>query len=324
MPAFLKTASLSSEIAQLEDLLARLPADDLLGRIGLNSRREELVEELAKTQEGADTLASTALYFGGKPVIGNSAIKVDFAAEMVSEFKDLVVKLWATENANDVRSRGPIHNQGTVELHITGLLHGSMGFLIEEVDPKGAPLFESPTKAAADKAASLIAAIADVEDDKFQESIEAMQPRVFQSVSNFFRTLHKAEASVRVANRLGDVVLDTAAVDRAYVRLEETRVDEEELSMEGLLIGIIPYGGRFEFQPRGGGLIAGKVAPTMSESFLQRLQDEQGIGKWFEAKIRHRSVKRFGPPNDGYVLLDLTELPQNGEPSADSEHAIGA
>jgi hypothetical protein len=324
MAAFLKSADLSSEVAQLDALLARLPEDDLLGRIGLNSRRDELLAELAKTKEGNDTLASTALYFGGKPVIGNSAIKVDFAAEMVSEFKDLVVKLWATENSNEVGTRGPIHNQSAVELHITGLLHGSMGFLIEEVDPKGAPLVESPTKAAADKAASLIVAIADAKDEIFQSSIDVMQPRVFQSVSSFFRSLHRAEASVRVANRMGDFILDAAAVDRAYSRLEQTRVEEDEMVMDGLLIGIIPYGGRFEFQPTSGDLIAGKVAPTMSETFLQRLQDEQGIGKWFRARIRRRSVKRFGPPKDDYVLLDLTEVPHSGELTPDSERAIGA
>ena len=309
MARFLKSAALSSEIAQLEALLRRLPEEDILGRMGLSARRDELFAELSSLQEGADTLASTALYFGGKPVIGSTGIRADFAAAMIAEFKDLVVKIWATTNAEEMGARGPIQHQGDVELHITGLLHGSMGFLIEEIDPKGPPLFESPTKVAANKAAAIIVDVADIEDEKYQHSVEALQPRVFQSVLGLFGTLHRAEATVRVVDGLRDVVLDRTSVDRAYVRLEETRVDEDEMLPEGQLIGIIPYGGRFEFLPKDGELIRGKVAPTMSETFLQRLQDEQSIGKWFHARIRHRSVKRFGQSSDKYTLMELKETP---------------
>jgi hypothetical protein len=313
MARFIRSTALSSEIAQLDMLLTRLPAEDVLGRLGLNSRREELSAELASLREGQDTLASAALYFGGKPVIGSTAIKADFAAAMISGFKDLVVKLWATENAEGMGSRGPVQRQGDVELHITGLLHGSVGFLIEEVDPKGPPLFQSPTKIATDKAAALLVEVADIEDEKYQKSIEALQPRVFQSVLSLFGALHRAEASVRVASNLQDVVLDRTAVDRAYVRLEETKVEEDDVTLEGQLIGIIPYGGRFEFQPRSGALVRGKVAPTMSESFLQRLHDEQAIGKWFQATIRHRSVQRFGASIDDFVLVELKEIAPEGE-----------
>lgn len=307
MARFLKSASLSSEIAQIEALLRRLPAEDALGRLGLSSRRDELSAELALLHEGTDTLASTALYFGGRPVIGSSAIRADFAAEVISGFKDLVVKVWATSNSTEIAARGPIHKQGELELHLTELLHGSMGFLIEEVDVKGEPLFDSPTKQAADKAALLLADIADVEDEKFQKSIETIHPRVFQSALSLFGNLHRAEATVRVVNHSQDVALDRVSVDRAYVRLEETNVDEHEEAVEGQLIGLIPYGGRFEFQPRTGGLMRGKVAPTMSESFLQRLKDEQALGKWFYATVRRRTVTRFGQTNEEYVLTELRD-----------------
>jgi len=84
MAHFLKSASLSSEIAQIEGLLRRIPREDSLGRMGLTSRRDELSAQLASLKEGVDTLASTALYFGGKPVIGSSAIRADFTAEIIS------------------------------------------------------------------------------------------------------------------------------------------------------------------------------------------------------------------------------------------------
>lgn len=307
MARFLKSTALSSELAQIDALLRRMPAEDILGRMGLTSRRDEITAELASLREGVNTLASTALYFGGKPVIGSTAIRSDFAADVLYGFKDLIVKLWAETNQAEIGSRGPITNQGQVELHVTELLHGSVGFLLEEVDLKGLPLFDSPTKLAANRASLLIEDVAAHEEARFQHSIETIHPRVFQSTLSFFGVLHRAEATVRVVDRTRDFLLDRTAVDRGFVRLEETKVDEDEITPTGQLIGLIPIGGRFEFQPTGGELIRGKVAPTMSESFLQRLHDEQAIGRYFQAKIRKRTVRRFAQSVDEYTLIELRD-----------------
>lgn len=321
MARFIKSAVLSSELAQIDALLRRMPAEDVLGRMGLTSRRDEIAAELANLREGINTLASTALYFGGKPVIGSTAIRSDFAADVLYGFKDLVVKIWAETNQAEIGSRGPITNQGQVELHVTELLHGSVGFLFEEVDLKGQPLFDSPTKLAANRASLLIEDVAAPEETRFQHSMETIHPRVFQSTLGFFGVLHRAEATVRVADATRDFLLDRTAVDRAFVRLEETKVDEDEITPTGQLIGLIPIGGRFEFQPTSGELIRGKVAPTMSESFLQRLHDEQAIGRYFQARIRKRTVRRFGQSVDEFTLIELRDAvtgpetpaqPQNG------------
>jgi len=63
-------------------------------------------------------------------------------------------------------------------------------------------------------------------------------------------------------------------------------------------------------------LIKGKVAPTMSESFLQRLQAEQGIGKWFQATIRRRSVTRFGQTAEDFLLMELRDATESLEGSS--------
>lgn len=312
MAHFLKSTVLSSELAQIDALLRRMPAEDTLGRLGLTSRRDELSAELAALREGVDTLASTALYFGGKPVIGSIAIKSDFAADILYGFKDLVVKLWAEASQTDIRARGPISNQGQVELHITELLHGSVGFLLEEMDLIQ-PLFDSPTKLAANRATLLIEDVAAPEEGRFQQGIEMMHQRVFQSTLSFFTVLHRAEATVRVVDATRDFLLDRAAVDRGFVRLEETKVDEDEIAPTGQLIGLIPIGGRFEFQPTSGELIRGKVAPNMSESFLQRLHDEQAIGRFFQARISKRTVRRFGQSVDEYTLIELRDAAENQE-----------
>jgi hypothetical protein len=55
----------------------------------------------------------------------------------------------------------------------------------------------------------------------------------------------------------------------------------------------------------------------MSESFLQRLQDEQGIGKWFRATIRRRTVSRLGQTTEEFLLMELRDAaePAEGRPT---------
>jgi hypothetical protein len=311
MNHFLKSDTLTSELAQIDTLLRKMPSADILGRLGLTSRREEISKALENLHEGLNTLASTALYFGGKPVIGSAAIRSDFAVDVLYNFKDLVTKLWASSSQIELGARGPITNHGQVELHITELLHGSVGFMLEEIDLKGQPLFDTATKQAVSHASTLIEDVAAPDDVRFQETIENIHPRVFQSTLGFFSVLHRAEATVRIKEDAKDFLLDRVAVDRGFTRLETSNVDEDDSTFLGQLIGLIPYGRRFEFQPPNGDLIRGKVAPTMSESFLQRLHEEQGIGKNFLATIRKRTVRRFGQSAENFTLMELQDAPDS-------------
>jgi hypothetical protein len=182
-----------------------------------------------------------------------------------------------------------------------------MGFLIEEIDLKGTPLFPTPLKRASDDAVKLIVSMATDSEDIFQGELERVHPRVFASVHRFFKDMHKAEASIRLVDAYGDRALNREAVDTAYVRLEESSLDETPLEEYGLLLGIIPNAGRFEFRSEHGDYREGKVAQTLSESFLKRIEEEQGIGKWFNARLLRKEVRRYGRTSTTYTLLNLVE-----------------
>ncbi len=107
MAELLKSTALRAELASLEGLLRLLPEEDLAGRIGLESRRRSILTELERTIDANDTLASTALFFGGKPVIGSLGIQADFAANAIFNYQDLVAKIWAT-SLTEVANRGAI------------------------------------------------------------------------------------------------------------------------------------------------------------------------------------------------------------------------
>lgn len=56
---------------------------------------------------------------------------------------------------------------------------------------------------------------------------------------------------------------DQGAIERAYTRVEATEIQEEEIPVEGELIGFVPYARRFEFRTDPGNeLISGKVAES--------------------------------------------------------------
>ena len=309
MARLLRRAGVIADMSAVDELLRRLSPDDALGRISLASRKEQLLAELESTGDAADHLASTALYFGGKPVVGSVGIQADFAAKMIEDYRDSVVKMWAA-GATDLAARGPIAEHGLGKLHVTALLHGSMGFLIEEIEPKATPLFPTPLKQAAEAVDELIIGLARKTDEEFQEQLEQVAPRVFIAVQRLVKNLHQAEATVRIVDSERDEALSKVELDKAYVRLEESNINEELFTEDGLLIGILPYGERFEFQRTGGLLITGKVAPTLSEAYLKKLEEDRAFGKWWRATISRREITRFGRRTEKYLLVDLVEIVQ--------------
>jgi hypothetical protein len=307
MAKYLQQSGLHSDLSAVNELLRSLPEEDALGRISLESRRDALASELSQLGDGQDTLASTALYFGGRPVIGSAGIEAEFAATAISGFKNLIVNVWATKDS-EVASRGPVPDQDSARLHITALLHGSMGFLIEEIDPKAVPLFPSSLKRAADDASDLIRKIASESEEVFQEQLDLLHPRVFASVQRFFKELYRAEANIRIVDAVADTAMNRESVDRAFVRLEEAKIDERTIEEDGVLQGLIPNGARFEFRSEAGVYREGKVAPTLSEAYLQRLENEQYQSKWFKAKMIEKEVSRFGKTKKSYTLTDLQAI----------------
>lgn len=311
MANFLRRLELAAEAATSRELLTNLSPDDVFGQLSLGTRHDEATQELKTIEGAADTLASTALYFSGRPVIGSIGIEADFASEILTDYKDLIVKLWATKGS-PVASRGPVPDQDSARLHVTSLLHGSIGFLLEEIDLKAIPMFPTPLKIAADAAADLVVKVASESEDQFSEHLETLHARTFNSLQHLFKLLHKSEAAVRIVDARQDHLLNRELIDRGFVRLEQAKVDEDEITEEGLLQGIIPEGGRFEFRRSNGNLLEGKVAPTLSEAYLKRLEREQAIGKWFTATIRTKEIKRFNRSTISYTLVDLEEAVHPG------------
>jgi hypothetical protein len=299
---------LTAELAMLEAMLSQLDDQDYLSRVGLESRRDELRESLTRLREHSDTQARVALFFGGDPVIGSEGVKARFASDAVGSFQDILSNVWGSKQETPVAVAGPIRNQELSNLHITALLHGSVGFLLEELDPSGQALFNSPLKDAADRAAKIVSGFADEDDRTFTAVIEELTPRVFKSVQKFLRHVHNDKATIRLVEGDTDLRIDHDGVERAWQRAETSKVDEERVYLSGTLIGVIPIHRRFEFRPDGAPMIYGAVGEDFSQSFLERMIKEQFIGKRWCGFFHKKLVEKIGrEPVDHYTLLRLED-----------------
>jgi hypothetical protein len=209
---------------------------------------------------------------------------------------------------------GPIPNKEASQLHITNLVHGSFGFLLEELDQDGEPLFESPLKKAADEVSVYLAGFADPDEKLFTQVIEEIHPRVFTSLKNFFGTVYKEKGTFRIVEGERDKNFDSGAVERAWFRAEHSNVDQDEPQFIGRLLGVIPIKRRFEFEPDNGAkIIEGKVGDEFSQSYLEKIGTEQFAGKRWRAFLKRRLIEKPGrsSPIERYTLLKLEEIEED-------------
>lgn len=299
---------LEAELAALDALLAQMPESDYLARVGFQSRRDEARDSLARLRELPDTQARVALFFGGEPVFGSEGVKVRFASEAVGSFQDLLTNVWGSSQGAPVSLAGPIKDQERSQLHITHLLHGSFGFLLEELDERGTRLFDSSLKAAADQAAKVISGFAAEDDRQFSSVIEELSPRIFTSIRKFLNFVHSDRATFRLVEGDVDLRVNQEGVERAWQRAEHSRIDEDQIAVMGRLLGVIPIHRRFEFEVDGGQVISGRVGEEFGHSYLERISTEQFAGRRWRALLYRKLVEKIGrPPVESYVLLRLDE-----------------
>lgn len=205
---------------------------------------------------------------------------------------------------------GPIKVNEASQLHITNLVHGSFGFLLEEIDREGEPFFKTPLKKAAEQAAEYITSFASENEASFSSALEAMDPRVFQSVRDFFGYVHKGKATLRLVEGERDEKFDRSAVERAWLRAEASKVEEDRITVEGKLLGIIPIGRRFEFDiDNTEEITKGKIGAKFSESYLEKMSTQQFAGRRWKAVLNRKIIEKVGRmPFEAVTLLELEEI----------------
>lgn len=305
--------ALGSEISSIRQLLEHSAGRDPLGERSLRKRLEKLESERASL-ERRDSLASVALVFDGEPVRGSSAIEADFAGRALQDYQDLISKQMASSIGHTAeRGRLPQQVYADSKMTITGIVHGSFGFLLEEDGANQTEMFDSPAKVAVESITNLLDNVSSIDGRGFEDALETLDVRVFQTLKKFVTTLRRSRAVLKLSEDVREMRLDSYAVERAYERVTQSNVEENDEAIDGELLGLVPVQRRFDFRRSDNGeVLQGKVSVNLSEDYLERIEREGMIaagGQWkavirtkevHHADGRHTSVSR--------MLVDLVRL----------------
>lgn len=271
---------LRSEQTALRRMLAGIPAENVLDRSGLEARLEDVDERLAAGGAPTRGPARAVLTFGGRPVLERRGVFADFGSQAANRFADAVAKV-AAGLAAPLAAMGPIRNRADSQLLITGTAVGSFGFEFEEYRASVLDFGdESPAAQALEIVQDLLEGTRG-SDDELADSAAAADPRAVAAVREFLELLASSEAVCALEfNERASRFRDVGEVRRAVDRLSRENLREEQKTLHGEFLGVLPEARRFEFKlSTEGEVIRGKIGPgvTDPDSINRRLHQPTEI-----------------------------------------------
>lgn len=303
--------ALESDLAAARALLASLGDRDKLTAVSLRNRVVALEQELSALASDPGTVADIALVFDGGPVRGSSAIDADFAGKALQDYQELLSKHVALTSHGGLAAKGPIQHaaQQDARMNVTALVHGSFGFVLQENRSDEPQFFPSATVQAAKDVSALLSDIASTERVQFEDRLAQVDSRIFAVLRRFVGLLHKANATLRIADKDEELRLSSEKVGVAWERLQNTDIEEFDENVTGELLGLVPIQRRFDFRRDDNGeYVSGRVSETLSAEYLERIEREGIVaGKRWQATIRTKTVHRVDgrPATITHILTDL-------------------
>ena len=98
--------------------------------------------------------------------------------------------------------------------------------------------------------------------------------------------------------------------------MSRTKVNEDEVRVEGRLLGVIPVGRRFELAPGDGSqVIRGKISERFGETYVENMSRQQFAGRRWRALLLRKTIEKVGRlPVESYMLLQLDEIAEEQVP----------
>lgn len=258
--------TLSSEVKELQSLLAEIPEENAIERMGLEDRLHAAQTAIAGIKEHFLT-HKARLTFRGKPVFGSHGISADFAAKAAGAFTDAVAAV-AAGLAENLHYMGPIPDKQKNQLLITGTAIGSFGFEFELPQPEST-LFHAPSNAenALDKMQKLFRVASEGNDDELAELVTEIHPRAVKKAAEFLSYIsqHGAWCGLEFKDEFFRF-RDMEQLQESQKRLEEDNIKETVENFKGEFLGVLPESRNFEFKSESSGdVIRGKVAQEIED-----------------------------------------------------------
>ncbi len=299
---------LQAEKGALEKLLAQLPVDSVIERMGLEARKQEITEALGAQPAPQREPVRARLTFRGKPIVADYGIFAEFGAVAVNAFAEAVAAIGASQSG-PLGTRGILPGREEFRLLITGTAPGSFGFQFEEAQTDDLTLFDeqSPLELAINQAQAIMQASLGT-DDELTEAASEVDPRALAAISKFLETMATNEAvcALEFRNEMFRFA-DVEQVRRSANRLGRDNLHEEEKTLIGQFLGVLPNRRTFELLVDAThDVVAGKVGKAIEDaSSINRV-----LNKTVKARVNSR---RVGEGRPRYVLLGYEESGQSSE-----------
>lgn len=258
---------LESEITELKRLLAAIPEENVIDRMGFEHRLMQ-AEEALQHMQNTPIPETMTITFKGKPVRGTHGVYADFATKAMGRLSDTFAAFVANAKGITLGHGGVIPEIDKHKLLITGTALGSFGFELELPTPKPESLpvqgkllpEESPIVKARDMLERVIEQSLEGDDDQLAEALEEVELRALHKLRGFYETLRKNDAIFSL--KIGAREIRCPSVDiveQASSRLKKENIKTSPSFFTGKLIGVLPQSRDFEFEDTAYGIIKGKI-----------------------------------------------------------------
>lgn len=297
-------ANLSSEANTLRELLDNIPLDNVIDRLGIESRLEEVEYELSCINPFHIT-KKARLTFRGGPVIGSQAISAIFAAKATDFFANAVAAVSAGLSGT-LNFKGPIPDKNINNLMITGTAIGSFGFEFELPEPDSFDL--CPEQSIVGKAVDEIRALFEVSaigsDDDLSDLVEEIHPRAISKIYEFLNYLYEQDAKcgLEFDNKFFRFS-SKQQLESALSRLNDNNIHEKTVNYKGIFSGALPASRNFEFETEiDKELIKGKISKDI-------IQPELIVKNWLLKPVRVQfTVITIGNSKPKFILKSLSDI----------------
>lgn len=290
-------AMLESEIAMLDEMLAKIGPGRVIERVGLEARADALRAELSALGELPPRVLLT---FRGEPVVGTRAILAEFGGKAAALFSEAVATVSAS-SSTQLGSTGPLPQGAERQLRIVGTAIGSFGFELELPPREALPGLLPEMPDAVESTLALIRGAQAGDEDALSELIAEIHPRAAAKVHAFVK--HVTDRNAGFAVSFGEqraAVRDPQEGRAVLEALREDQIQQGELAIEARLSGVLPDARRFEARRESdGALLSGRIDRSAGDP-------EALLRAWLDtpARLQLRETRvRSGRPS--YVLLAI-------------------
>ncbi|MBB2806350.1 hypothetical protein [Xanthomonas arboricola] len=297
--------------AELSGVLSQVEISDEYGDIvgsgQFRRRLEQIKKEISSLELQDPKRASVALYFSGRPVLGTRGIAADFAGRCLENYQDLVSKTFARRELGSLGDRGPIPLRQNTEMMVTGVTHGSFGFILDEMSDQTS-ILDTQLKEVVKEVSLTLEKFSGDSESEFLEFASEIDQRTVISLRKFFQEMDNSLATVRIVEDIHELNLDSPAVLRARKRAESSTIEDETADVPGTSIHVLPEHRTFEFRTLTGDVLFGKAHADAVESYLSAIAMQVNVANSrMTAHMQVRTVHAFNrEPRSTYRLRNLS------------------